>query len=127
PMTIVFSYEEASMVAKYGLARRGIKVPDELADTGFDDGPVARHLHPPLTTVRQPIKELGLTAFEVLYARMGTARGQHEVVLPVQLIIRDTCGCAHSPALPQASASVAGGGPSRCGPSLAGWACTCSP
>ena len=98
------------MGAMYALARRGIKVPEEVAVTGFDDVPVARHLHPPLTTVRQPIKELGLTAFEVLYARMGTARGQHEVVLPVQLIIRESCGCAHSPALPQASASVAGGG-----------------
>ena len=109
PRAIVCANDQAAMGAMYALARRGIKVPEEVAVTGFDDVPVARHLHPPLTTVRQPIKELGLTAFEVLYARMGTARGQHEVVLPVQLIIRESCGCAHSPALPQASASVAGG------------------
>ena len=92
----------------HALTRLGIKVPDDVAITGFDDVPVARHLHPPLTTVRQPIKELGVTAFDLLYARMGTGVGQHEVVLPVQLIIRESCGCPHSSALPQGRASLAG-------------------
>ena len=71
--------------------------------------PVARHLHPPLTTVRQPIKELGATAFDVLYSRMSAGGGEREVVLPVQLIIRESCGCAHGSASSQGRTSVASG------------------
>jgi len=55
---------------------------------------VARHLHPPLTTVRQPMQELGAMAFAVLYSKISTGRGDSDVVLPVQLIVRESCGCA---------------------------------
>ena len=51
----------------YALSARGIDVPGEVAVTGFDDIPVARHLRPQLTTVRQPIQDLGATAFEILH------------------------------------------------------------
>ena len=107
PRAIVCANDQTALGAMHALARRGIKVPDEVAVTGFDDVPVARHLHPPLTTVRQPIKELGVTAFDVLYSRMGTAGGQHEVVLPVQLIIRESCGCSHRPVVGPSRAPVA--------------------
>jgi LacI family transcriptional regulator len=79
----------------HALARRGISVPGEVAVTGFDDVPVARHMHPPLTTVRQPIQDLGATAFDVLYSRISTGGGERDVVLPVRLIVRESCGCAH--------------------------------
>jgi LacI family transcriptional regulator len=69
-----------------------------VAVTGFDDVPVARHRHPPLTTVRQPIQELGATAFEVLHARIVSGGGGPDVVLPVRLVVRESCGCAHRPA-----------------------------
>ena len=42
-----------------------------MAVTGFDDIPVARHLRPQLTTVRQPIQDLGATAFEVLHSMIS--------------------------------------------------------
>ncbi|HEY4025481.1 MAG TPA: substrate-binding domain-containing protein, partial [Candidatus Dormibacteraeota bacterium] len=60
--------------------------------------PVARHLHPPLTTVRQPIQELGATAFDVLHSRISAGGGEPEVVLPVHLVLRESCGCARDPA-----------------------------
>ncbi|HYW27921.1 MAG TPA: substrate-binding domain-containing protein, partial [Terriglobales bacterium] len=72
---------------------RGIDVPSAVAVTGFDDVPVARHLHPPLTTVRQPIRELGATAFDVLYSRISAGGGDPDVVLPVRLVVRESCGC----------------------------------
>jgi LacI family transcriptional regulator len=78
----------------HALARRGIQVPAQVAVTGFDDVPVARHLHPPLTTVRQPIQQLGATAFDVLYSRISATSGRTDVVLPVQVIVRASCGCA---------------------------------
>ena len=47
-------------------------VPGDVAVTGFDDMPVARHLRPQLTSVRQSIQDLGATAFETLYSMIGT-------------------------------------------------------
>ena len=51
---------------------------------GFDDIPVARHLRPLLTTVRQPIQQLGATAFEALYSMMcdGEAAGRQTSCCP---------------------------------------------
>ena len=71
-----------------------LSIPKDVAVTGFDDVPVARHLHPPMTTVRQPMQELGGSAFEVLYSKITTGKGEADVVLPVQLIVRESCGCA---------------------------------
>jgi LacI family transcriptional regulator len=108
PRAIVCANDQAALGVMHALARRGIKVPDEVAVTGFDDVPVARHLHPPLTTVRQPIQELGATAFDVLYSRISAGGGERDVVLPVQLIVRESCGCAHNPARQVQAASAAG-------------------
>lgn len=109
PRAVVCANDQTALGVMHALRRRGIKVPDEVAVTGFDDVPVARHMHPPLTTVRQPILELGATAFDVLYSRISTGRGQREVVLPVQLVIRESCGCRHAPARSPASAARAKG------------------
>ena len=51
-----------------------ITIPDDLAVTGWDDIPAARHLAPPLTTVRQPMLELGRRAAELLRDRITTHR-----------------------------------------------------
>jgi LacI family transcriptional regulator len=93
PRAIVCANDQTALGAMHALARRGIKVPDDVAVTGFDDVPVARHLHPPLTTVRQPMQDLGATAFDVLYSRISTGKAGSDVVLPVQLIVRESCGC----------------------------------
>ena len=93
PRAIVCANDQTALGAMHALARRGLRVPADVAVTGFDDVPVARHLHPPLTTVRQPMQELGATAFEVLYSKISTGKGDADVVLPVQLIVRESCGC----------------------------------
>jgi len=97
PRAVVCANDQTALGAMHALARRGIDVPRDVAVTGFDDVPVARHLHPPLTTVRQPIKELGATAFDVLHARISAGGGAPDVVLPVRLVVRESCGCAHDP------------------------------
>lgn len=94
PRAIVCANDQTALGAMHALARRGIRVPADVAVTGFDDVPVARHLHPPLTTIRQPMQELGATAFDVLYSRISAGRSEADVVLPVQLIVRESCGCA---------------------------------
>ncbi len=93
PRAILCANDQTALGAMHALARRGLRVPEDVAVTGFDDVPIARHLHPPLTTVRQPMQELGGTAFEILYSKLSTGRAEAEVVLPVQLIVRERCGC----------------------------------
>src|SRR5467141_2111584 len=94
PRAILCANDQTALGVIHALAQRGIRVPQDVAITGFDDVPVARHLHPPLTTVRQPMHELGAKAFEVLYARINAGGGQRDVVLPVQFVVRESCGCA---------------------------------
>jgi LacI family transcriptional regulator len=93
PRAIVCANDQTALGAMHALARRRIRVPQDVAVTGFDDVPVARHLHPPLTTVRQPMQELGAMAFDILYSKISTGKADNDVMLPVQLIIRESCGC----------------------------------
>ena len=93
PRAIVCANDQTALGVMHALARRGINVPGDVAVTGFDDVPVARHLQPPLTTVRQPMQDMGARAFDVLYSRINTGEGEPDVVLPVQLMIRESCGC----------------------------------
>jgi DNA-binding LacI/PurR family transcriptional regulator len=74
----------------------GLAVPDDLAVTGWDDIPAAAHLAPPLTTVRQPMVELGRRAAVLLTERIERTRTdpRHEV-LPTELVVRSSCGCVH--------------------------------
>jgi LacI family transcriptional regulator len=95
PRAVLCANDQTALGVIHALAQRGIRVPQDVAITGFDDVPVARHLHPPLTTVRQPMQELGATAFDVLYSRISAGGGRSDTVLPVELIVRESCGCAH--------------------------------
>jgi len=73
---------------------RAIRVPEDLALTGFDDTFFADCLWPPLTTVRQPMYEIGAAAVQTIIAWLegSQARGAR-VILPTQLVIRRSCGC----------------------------------
>ena len=70
----------------------GLEVPGDLAITGWDDIPIAAHLVPPLTTVRQPMGQLGGRAAEMLFERIA-GRAVPSVTLPTTLITRQSCGC----------------------------------
>ncbi|WP_345945254.1 LacI family DNA-binding transcriptional regulator [Granulicella sp. dw_53] len=72
-----------------------IKVPRDVALIGFDDVDFYTLLNPPLTTVRQPATELGRASARLLLKRI---RGESsssiaKTVLPVTLVIRESCGC----------------------------------
>ncbi len=73
------------------LRRAGRRVPDDVAVIGFEDSPLARHTDPKLTTVRQPIEEMGkrlATELLALIARDG--QDPCHVVLDTTLIIRES-------------------------------------
>ena len=110
---------EAVFVASDGMAigalkairAAGLKVPADIALVGFDDIPSAATTEPPLTTVHQPIEQLGHLAAATLIDLLETApaaangaRAQH-IVLPTELVIRRSCGQALRGAAEQRSAA----------------------
>jgi len=72
-----------------------IKVPRDVALIGFDDVDFYTLLNPPVTTVRQPATELGRTSTDLLLQRIKAEPSSSSVrmVLPVTLIVRESCGC----------------------------------
>jgi LacI family transcriptional regulator len=100
PEGIACANDQMAIGVMHALDRAGIRVPEDVAVVGFDDIPVVRHLSPPLTSVRQPSRQLGTVAVEVLVGLVeGRPPANRDIVLPTQLQIRGSCGCkqkAHS-------------------------------
>lgn len=72
------------------LREAGRRVPEDVAVIGFDDIEIARYTDPPLTTVRQPIEQIGQTIAEQLLRLLAGERIDPVTVLPTELIIRDS-------------------------------------
>ncbi len=77
----------------------GVSVPDEIALAGFDDIPIARYTHPPLTTVRVAIADLGHAALERLVMQLENPETPEADVttMPCEVVVRASCG-ARGPA-----------------------------
>lgn len=77
------------------LRRAGVRLPDDLAVVGVDGIDFGRYTAPELTTVDHPRAELGRLAVEMLFAVLDGGRPDPmEVVLPVRLLVRESCGAA---------------------------------
>ncbi len=72
------------------LAQAGRRVPDDVAVVGFDDFELARYTEPQLTTVRQPIIELGRTLAQQLLRLTAGEEIEPALVLPTSLVIRES-------------------------------------
>ncbi len=82
----------------HALREEGFSIPDTIAIIGFDDFSLAPLLSPPLTAVRQPAHILGMQAVRLLFERIESAKDNQaqartKIVLPVELIVRASCGC----------------------------------
>lgn len=94
PEAIVCANDQMAIGAMHALRAAGLSVPGDVAVAGFDDISVSRHLSPPLTTVRQPSRQLGAVAVEVLVDVVtGRPPADRETVLPTELVVRASCGC----------------------------------
>jgi len=72
----------------------GIKVPEDIKVVGFDDRPFSRYINPPLTTIHQFPEEIGKKASALLVALLnGNRVTEEEHVVPVELVVRSSCGC----------------------------------
>lgn len=93
PEAIFAASDIMAIGALRALREAGLRVPDDVALVGYDDIPIAAHMEPPLTTMRQPIYRLGITAAETLIDMVGhTAAHPRRMVLPTELVIRESCG-----------------------------------
>jgi DNA-binding LacI/PurR family transcriptional regulator len=80
-----------AMGAMRVLHQAGRRVPDDVAVVGFDDNDTAPYAEPPLTTIRQPVVDLGREAVRLLLALTAAPAGPVDpVILPTELIVRES-------------------------------------
>ena len=83
------------------IAERGLRSPDDVSVTGFDDLPIATWATPPLTTIRQPLAAMAATAFWMLTSGAPPDSGAEREVQPRHLELETTLVTRHSTAPPR--------------------------
>lgn len=104
PPTALFAGNNLAMrYLLHALNLLQVDVPGRIALAGFDDFDIADVLQPALTVVRQPVYQMGEAAANLLFERIARgdqhARGRR-ITLPLELVIRRSCGCHVSPGVP---------------------------
>ncbi len=104
---VVCANDELALSIMARLEEGGRDVPRDIAVVGWDDVMAARYIRPGLTTVRQPVHDLGSLAAERLHERVlgGPAMDQPRV-LPTEVVLRASCGCPEPPATRYTSAAT---------------------
>jgi LacI family transcriptional regulator len=98
PTAIFASNDVMAFGAMEAARERGLRIPQDISIIGFDDIPQADHVHPRLTTVRQPLEEMGRAATRMLIQRIAHPDlPPARIELPTRLIIRASC---EAPSLP---------------------------
>jgi len=92
PTAILAANDLSAFGVMDGVLNHGLRIPEDISIIGFDDVPEAGHVHPGLTTVRQPLEAMGRTAVQLLFKRINNPDLPGErVEMTTELIIRDTC------------------------------------
>ena len=90
PTALACWSDYTAMVAIRTATEMGLRVPQDISISGFDDISVAPLTNPPLTTVAQPFEEMGRRAVRYLLEPDKTHTAPHEDALPTRLILRDS-------------------------------------
>ncbi|TDD34529.1 LacI family DNA-binding transcriptional regulator [Nonomuraea terrae] len=98
PPTAIFAGSDEMAVGIMEAARaRGLRIPEDLSIVGFDDTQIAQVTSPPLTTVRQPLREMGGVALRTaLRLAAGEKVDSHHVELATELVVRGSTAPAPS-------------------------------
>lgn len=92
PPTAVFASNDVmAFGAMEAVREHGKRVPEDISIVGFDDIPRAAQVHPPLTTVRQPLEAMGRRAAQMLLEIIENPKRPHErIELPTELVVRNS-------------------------------------
>lgn len=92
PTAIFATNDLSALGAMEAIRERNLRIPEDVSVIGFDDIPQAAMTYPKLTTVRQPLDQMGREAVHLLLERLeNPALELRRVTLETQLIIRDSC------------------------------------
>jgi PAS domain S-box-containing protein len=90
---IIASNDNMAVGAMKELSKRNIRIPEDVALIGFDNLVGSEYMVPALTTIRQPLYEQGKKALEIAVDILERGETPKEIVLPTELVIRNSCGC----------------------------------
>jgi LacI family transcriptional regulator len=92
PRAILCSNDQSALGVLDACTDRGLRVPEDVLVTGFDGIDAARFSTPPLTTVHQPMADLGRAAVRAVMDRVEDPDGPPRVTrLPVEVLLRESC------------------------------------
>jgi DNA-binding LacI/PurR family transcriptional regulator/signal transduction histidine kinase/CheY-like chemotaxis protein len=91
---LVAANDDMARGALLALKAHGLRCPEDVSVTGFDDARSARVAEPPLSTVRQPIARLGGLAVANLARAMKGREGPSDFTLATTVVLRESCGCS---------------------------------
>jgi DNA-binding LacI/PurR family transcriptional regulator len=93
PLAVVALHDAIAINLTRTAASLGLTPPDDFAVVGFDDLPMAGHMPVPLTTVAQPRYDMGFKSGHLLIDKIeGRVAMDEKLVLPVSLVVRESCG-----------------------------------
>jgi DNA-binding LacI/PurR family transcriptional regulator len=85
----VVCYNDMSALgAMHRIHGAGFTIPGDISIVGFDDLHMSQYLNPPLTTIRQPMHEMGRMAMQTLISILSGVISQQHITVPGQLIVR---------------------------------------
>jgi LacI family transcriptional regulator len=94
PEVFACANDQTAVGVIYALHAAGLRVPEDVLVTGFDDITLTRYFKPPLTTIRQSGSLLGEVAVDALVATLDNSEpAERTIVLPTELVVRESCGC----------------------------------
>lgn len=93
PPTAIFASNDVSAFGVIEAAgKRGLRIPHDLSLLGFDDIPQAAQIYPALTTIRQPLAEMGRAAVQLLFTYISEPEtAVQRIELPTTLVVRQSC------------------------------------
>lgn len=92
PTAIFCGSDNMAIGALKTLRDASLSVPGDISIIGFDDIWYSEYLHPPLTTVRQPLEKMGRMCMQILHSAISNESATQETVyLPCELVVRESC------------------------------------